>query len=353
MAGYRAVTIREVARLAQVSITTASDALAGRGRVSASTRDAVHAAARQLGYSVNHAARSLRSGRHNAIGVYLPQRVIGLDYYMHFVGEIVRVAHENGLTVALLAPQAHGDAVQAQVDGIVMIDPILGDLTVERMLAAGVPVVSGEPYLGGSRAPDVTIMSDHQSGLQSLLGHLQSRGAKAPAFIAPKEDSFWARTLRSTYLEYCGAAGIPARLREIPTDTANAAGTVAVAESLLTQSSPPDCLVAGPDGAALAALGAAQKLGLRVGDELLIAACVDSATLTLCNPPITGLDLDPRALARSCARELVNVLQGKAVEPVIPHPVTLRERASTRGREAGATTHARSMGSDSASRRPA
>lgn len=291
----------------------------------------MHAAARRMGYSVNSAARSLRSGRYNAIALYLPHRVIGLDYYMHFVGEAVDVAHTHRLAVTLLASQPKRNALQAQVDGAIIIDPILGDRTVEQLLAANYPVVSADTYLGSGPQPSVTIASDHEAALRGLLNHLEEHGARAPSFIAPMEDSLWARALRSAYLTYCAERGIPSRIREIPTNMANAADTRDVAKSLLVQSPPPDCLIGGPDGAAVAALGAAQELGLRVGGDFLLASCVDSAILSLCNPPITALDLDPRGLARSCVNALVSVLQGEQPDALVDHPTVLRERPSTRG----------------------
>ena len=90
------VTLVEVARVAGVSKTTASDALRNSGRVSERTRKLVTATADRLGYSPNASAQSLRRATTGAIGLHLPDILARSEYYMSFVfGVVGRAAEMN------------------------------------------------------------------------------------------------------------------------------------------------------------------------------------------------------------------------------------------------------------------
>src|SRR6266852_3153340 len=104
MTAGRRVTLRDVARAADVSIGTASQALNGGGRMRPATRTAIVDAAARLGYSANPAARHLRGGRIGAIGVYLPENSTGLDYYMNFAFGAVEAARAHKFAITLVTP---------------------------------------------------------------------------------------------------------------------------------------------------------------------------------------------------------------------------------------------------------
>ena len=67
--------LKQVAALAGVGYATASRALSGRGYVAAATKEKVHAAAKELGYTPNLLAKALREDRTNLVGVILPNLV--------------------------------------------------------------------------------------------------------------------------------------------------------------------------------------------------------------------------------------------------------------------------------------
>ncbi|RBD16920.1 LacI family transcriptional regulator, partial [Xanthomonas oryzae pv. oryzae] len=88
------VTIKDVAREAQVSVATVSRTMNGHQHVAESVRERVLQVARALNYIPHHAARSLSSRRTHTIGVVLP------DLHGEFFSELIRgidqVAHHQG-----------------------------------------------------------------------------------------------------------------------------------------------------------------------------------------------------------------------------------------------------------------
>lgn len=333
----RPVTIIDVARRAGVSKTTASDALSGTGRVSQATRARIAAAAAELGYVPNSAARYLRRGQVGAIGLYIPRQVMGLTFYMEFAFAAARRAQEYQIDLTLLAAGPHADeAVPLRVDGLVIIDPMPDDPVTTALLAAKIPVVT----VGGPRtptpAPVGVVRGDYAAITHRLLDHLREAGATRPAHIAPDTafQSEWAVLTRSAYEQWCRRHGITPHVRTVATDATP--DTVSqVVRDLFTDHPATDALVCAPDGTAICALNTLHSLGRRVGDDVLLAACVDNASLQLCDPPITAIDLNPRHYGTVSVDLLIDFLTGAEQPPLErPHPIDLLIRPSTsRGKD--------------------
>ena len=327
-----AVTLKDVARHAGVSRTTASLALSGGGRISQATRDRVRAAARDLRYEVHVGARNLRKERSGAVGLLLPRHTSSLAYYMEVAFGAVDAAQRGELSVTLVssrqAEQAPGSLL---VDGFLLVDPLADDPAVAALLEDRRPVVSGEDVPPELPAPAATVSSDHRRGTRLLLDHLAEQGAGRPALVAPGPSSSWGRALREAHRDWCRERGIEPGVAEVPF-AATADDMARATRELLGRADAPDALVAAPDGGALAAVTAAREMGRRPGEDLLVASCVDSTALRLSSPQITALDLHPRTLGAEGLRALLDVLENGAPSdpgPAARIPIDLRVRAST------------------------
>ncbi|MBE3010320.1 LacI family DNA-binding transcriptional regulator [Microbispora sp. NEAU-D428] len=336
----RSVTIVDVARHAGVSKTTASDALSGAGRVSARTRARIEEVAARLGYHPNTAARHLRNSRVGAVGLYLPRQVMGTGFYMEFAFGVAERARAAGLDLTLLGPDSSGiKAPRLRVDGLIILDPILDDPVVADLLGGGVPVVTVGYHRGSGPAPRGVLSADHVETTNLLLEHLGSRGSTMPGLIMPDGDFLtdWSLTLQETYERWCSAHGVEPATRGVAVD-ASPETLDAVVRDLMASRPDLDALVCAPDGSALRALGTLRSLGRRVGEELLLASCVASQSLEMCDPPITAVDLRPRAYGASAAELLAEILAADAAddEPITRvHPAELRIHASTGSEPAG------------------
>ncbi|MGV9310691.1 LacI family DNA-binding transcriptional regulator [Streptomyces sp. NPDC003691] len=332
----RTVTLLDVARAAGVSKSTASNALQGSGRIAETTRDHVREVAGRLGYRPNSAARRLRSASTGAVGLHLPQTATRLAYYMNLAFGAVARAQEEGFDVVLLAP-ATGDhgPLASRVDGLLVMDPEVGDTAVPALLDAGVPVVTGERYLGPVPAPSGAVVCDNSASLTAILGHLRDRGARRPALLAPADTSAWAAALHTTAADWGRTHGTPVTLRTVAF-AATPRETAAATLALLDADPDIDAVVCAPDGSAPGVLEAAAARGRRVGHDLLVASCVDGPAALGADPPVTAVDLRPAEYGRACADLLCDILAGRTPpDTVRSHDWTLETRASTLGRSPG------------------
>jgi DNA-binding LacI/PurR family transcriptional regulator len=317
------VTLVELARAAGVSKTTASDALRNSGRVSERTRQHVVSIANRLGYSPNPSARSLRRASTGAIGLHVPEILTRSEYYMSFVFGVVEEAARQDYDVTLITSRR---GTFPRVDGVVLGDPLEADAVVRGLMTSTVPVVTCERFTGDTE-PAGVVLSDHAAVLAELLDHLRLAGARRIALLASSAVTDWGATLQRAYGEWCHAAELPSLLRELPFG-APASAVRDMARALLDTDV--DALVCAPDGAAMAALPALRAAGRAIGEDLLLASCVDSSPLAHADPPVTAIDLRPREAGAACARLLFEILSGEAETGTVRRqPIGLVERAST------------------------
>jgi len=323
-------TIADVAREAAVSKTTASDALRGHGRVSGPTRQAVLEVAERLGYAPNRSARSLRTSVTDTIALHIPEFLTSAEYYMSFVFGVAEQAARAGQNVTLLSSGhlPHRGAVP-QVDGLVLCDPVAGDPVVQQLMNSGLPIVTAERYVGDQQ-PTGVIWSDHETSMTELLDHLYEAGTRRPAFIASDTTSDWATTLQRTHARWCAERGVPKLVRKAPFGSTPDVLQSAIRD-MLAETPEIDAIVCAADGAAAAVLPELRAAGRTVGRDLLLASCVDSSSMRTAEPPITAVDLRPRAMGAECARLLCEILSGETPRGTVRAlPIEMNVRNSTR-----------------------
>jgi DNA-binding LacI/PurR family transcriptional regulator len=181
-------TLADVARLAGVSVSTASIAFSGSGPISLSTRERVLAAAAELGYDgPDPRARSLRQGRSGVIGIVLESRLryafrdpvtsITLDGIAEGLG-----GESNGLL--LLTDTGAGDATieTAAVDAVVLLSCSRRfDRSIEVLRRRGIPVVSIE---GPPRPELVEITLDNREASTAAAEYLRGLGHERVGIVA-------------------------------------------------------------------------------------------------------------------------------------------------------------------------
>lgn len=323
------VRLVDVARRAGVGKTTASDALTGTGRVSAQTREAVLAAAAELGYRPNAAARHLRQSATGTIAVVLPEVSARSAYYMAFAfGVISRAAHSDLDVTVVTRPHGQQRPRELRADGVVIADPRRGDPVVEALIASPSPVVTGEHVLAGP-PPDGVVYSDHEAALRRLLDDLDGTGFRRPALIVAEDDTDWSASLARGFRGGCADRGLEPVVRhtsfEAPSHHVRAA-----TERLLADAPDVDAIIVGPDGGAVEVLSVLRRTGRDAGTEIAVASCVDYAALQFVDPPVTAIDLRPHAAGVTAAELLIDLLAGSAARGTErEHEVEVVARAST------------------------
>lgn len=309
----RRVTIVEIAQHVGLSKTTVSDALHGGGRVSPTTAARVAAAARELGYVTNRAARQLRGRSVGAFGIYIPPIARNFNFYMEFAFGAAHGSAEHDADLTLFARDADVGPRHFQVDGVLAVDPLPGDPMLERLVDAGIPMVTaGRPPAALADAVSAVIEAPHGELARLVLDQLHRSGCRRPAFVGSDRQfySSWADDVRQSYLDWCAAHSVDPNAHACPLDATTEQLAAAVQSALEVPGV--DALVCAPQGFAGRALTMLESRGIEVGPSFGLATLSSDPTTELGNTRITAVDLAPWTFGREAVNLLAAVMAGES-----------------------------------------
>ena len=197
-------TITTVARLANVSVASASRVLNGI-RTNPDTFARVTEAAEAVGYVPNAAARSLRSRRTGQIAFAMPD--VGNPVYTAMVGSIQEVARAEGLRLMLHSTGADPEDELAMVrdlkhrfvDGLILASLDVTEAHAEELATAAVPVVViGRPARGTKVD---TVRAHSRKGAADAVRHLRESGGSRIALVNGPEHTTPGSSRRLGYLD--------------------------------------------------------------------------------------------------------------------------------------------------------
>lgn len=333
-----AVSVRDVAAAAGVSVGTVSNVLNRPERVQPATVSRVQAAIEQLGFVRNDAARQLRAGRSRTVAMVV------LDVRNPFFTEVARGAEErashHGLALILAnsdekqtREDTHLDLVEEQRAFGLLITPVGENMPrLERLRDHGIPAVLVDRESRDARFPSVAV--DDVIGGRIAAQHLLGIGRRRIAYVGGP------LTLRQVSDRLAGAEAavstVPgAAIELVATDALTVAEGRQAGQRLLDRSPAdrPDAVFAAND---LVALGILQSLvmlgGARVPDDIAIIGYDDIDFSAAAVTPLSSIR-QPAALIGSTAIDLlVAIARGEAPadEHVVFQP-SLVARESTVG----------------------
>ena len=326
------VTIKDVARRANVSVATVSRALNGQENVAEAVRERVLSVAAQLRYTPHHAARSLSSRRTRTIGVVLP------DLHGEFFSELMRgidqVAREHGLHLLVSSyhghPEEQGAALRAmrgRVDGLLVMSPYVGnsDFLTDN-LAPSLPAVLINTHL--PQAGFGVLNIDNYGGARTMVRHLRDRGCRRIAFIAGPDNNFDAHERLRGYRDALTQAALPEVTPWVLAGDFDEASGHRAGQELLRAAQPPDAVFAANDMMALGCLFAFNQAGVRVPDDVALAGFDDIPLARYVHPPLTTIRVDIATLGGRALSELLERSRGgteRAPQPALQPELIVRE----------------------------
>ena len=331
--GGRAATLSDVARLAGVSLATASKAINGRDQVAPATRKRVIAAAEELSFTPNELARSLIAGRTGTVGL------LTSDLEGRFVIPILMGAEDafGAGQVNVFLCDARGDAIREQhhlrallnrrVDGIIVV----GRQTDPRpSLGHDIPVPVVYAYAPSDDPTDVSVTPDNVAGGRLAVEHLIATGRRRIAHISGDPTYAAAQDRAVGVREALDDAGLELVGDVLFSEWSEHWGRDASA-LLLSQHPDIDGIFCASDQIARGALDTLRDLGKRVPEDIAVIGYDNWEVLaTNSRPELTSIDANLQQLGRAAAMRIFEAIDGEAPDAVVDHlPVRLVIRGST------------------------
>jgi LacI family transcriptional regulator len=335
--GRRKVTLREVAELAGVHVSTASRALdsSGPSRIGAETAEKVRSAAAELGYSRDLLASGLKRGQTKSVGVVIANhdnpynvgvirgatRVLEADEFVPLVAETA----ESEERFERLLRHLVGRRVDAVITSAVHVDA--GEMLAR--LLDDVPVVLAGRGLPGS--DHNAVLHDDVSGAAFAAEHLLSLGHRRIAQLAgPADIDVFARRAEGFSAAIGAGGGREVRLVGPKSVTPTFEEGRRLMRVLLDSRIRPTGVFAPSDVMAVGALDAMATVGLRCPEDVSIVGYNDVPMARFVSPPLTTIEMPSEELGAEAARMALRAIEN----PDAPHrtvvlPARLVVRSST------------------------
>ena len=325
-------TISDVARLAGVSIGTASMALNGSVRCSAVTAERVRAAAETLNYLPNHAAKSLRRQVSETVALVIPD--IGNPVYVMMAKAVQEVVKAHGYHLTLIStdsvPQEELHAVQQlarrSVDGLILCALRVTPELVGRLEAAPGPVCVIGRVSPDARVDNVRV--DSRQGVALGIAHLVAQGRRTIGFINGPGDTVPASARAAGFREALHAHGLPVDPDLMVQAEFSVAGGHEGVGQLWASRRDLDGLFCANDVMAIGAMRALKERGVQVPDDVAVVGMDDIPEGLLCTPSLTSVSLQAAVRARTAAEMLFGALAGPG--PAAARRVVVEPRLVTR-----------------------
>lgn len=323
--GKRA-TIRDVANLASVSISTVSHVFSGSRPISEKTKERVRQAALELNYQADPSARSLRSSKAGIIGFILrPKDAIlgtlrGTETFQALLSSIATHALQHGRGLIHVPDVLDRSATNVAMDACIVAHPYYDDAVIAELRSRGTPVVMIDADPVHEDIPWV-VNIEFESSVRALLDAMYVRGRKRITFISGTESNSWNRISTQTYFEWCQARGFEPDHFAIYEGT-GIGGAIDLARQILSRPLPPDAVITGPSTFARGVLNVALKRDIPVPENLSLAALTDSELTRSCTPPVTSLALPMERAGDEAVKLAISLADGGTppTEPVVVHP---------------------------------
>jgi LacI family transcriptional regulator len=331
------VTIRDVARVAQVHPGTVSRALNEETRmlVNQDTAERVLRAAEQLGYRPNRIARGLKTNRSYTVGVLIPD--ITNPLFPPILRGIEDRLDEAGYTSVVVntdndpeRERSHLEAMRTRrVDGFISATARLDRELLAEVGAGGAPLVLVNRSLEDGSVPAVTV--DDRRGIRLAVDHIAALGHRRIGHVAGPQNLSTGHRRHLGFVEAMRAVGLDAPLEHVRYCQwfIEEEGARVCAE-LLDSTDGLTAIVAANDLLALGCYDALGERGLNCPQDISVVGFNDMPFVDRLGPPLTTVRVPQREIGTVAAELLLEQLGDESVpaREILLEP-TLIVRGST------------------------
>ncbi|WP_338722702.1 LacI family DNA-binding transcriptional regulator [Devosia sp. XK-2] len=302
--------IRDVAKLAQVSVSTVSLAFSNPSRVSAGTLEKIRAAATAVGYVADPLAQSLARGRSRMIGFVVGN--VGNPFFGDIRRELENYALEHDHFVLVTDSSGKTERERAllehliglKVAGLALAPSSFGQDYVDFIQSIKVPMVCFDQKVAGIERDFVG--SDNYLAGAMLTEHLLQLGHRKIAFIAGPKHMHTASERHRGFVETMASAGVEVNPNFVVDGQFTRTAGYEAAMRLLIQPERPTAILGANNAVALAALQALQELGFSCPDDISLAMIDNVQWSSVITPRITMVVQDTLQLGNTIARRLLH-----------------------------------------------
>jgi len=334
-------SIKDVARIAGVSIATVSRCINDPERVKEKTRHRVQAAILQTGFSPNTLAQSFRRGKTHVIMVVLPS--VGDPFFTRVMSGIRKVASTKGYSLlisetqfnTMTADEIGAMIVSRQADGIALLASLspFGTDVLSARSQRTLPVVIGCETVSTELAGIPGVHIDNCAAAMEATNYLLAKGHRKIAFIYGQKESLLTTDREQGYRAAMREANIPIEDGWVAEGKLTIDGAIRATRGLLGHHHRPTAIFCANDEMAMACIHAIKSAGLGVPKDVSVIGFDDIRYAPICDPPLTTVyqpaeEIGERVMYR-LLDEIEQVKSGKGRAEIVSHQLIIRQSVAS------------------------
>ncbi|MBR6088513.1 MAG: LacI family DNA-binding transcriptional regulator [Anaerolineaceae bacterium] len=313
------VTIKDVAKVANVSFTTVSRALSGNPEISRETRDRILKICDEMGYTTNYIARSMIKKKTELIGLILPS--IDNPFMSELAYHVEVTARRFGYNMILC--NSHPDLAQElkamqlmvghQVDGVLIIPRKPGSFENLLRYTSLVPSVFLSENLRDRNGSYISVDNFH--GTKMGTEYLYRLGHRNILYFGCREGSTTHQLRADGYTEACRQLGIPSRIIYFDSESSSIELGYARAKEILSKDRDFSAVFASTDSNAIGLMQAAKESGIRIPEDISLLGFDNIRIASLPQIDLTTIAQPKEEMAVRAVKMLIRKIEGGSTSP--------------------------------------
>ncbi|MED1739395.1 LacI family DNA-binding transcriptional regulator [Bacillus swezeyi] len=311
------VTIKDIARLANVSHTTVSRALNNSPLIKEKTKRKILDIAAEMNYKPNFNAKSLVAQKSFTIGLFLTSLTDGTSssFFADVLRGVNKVIDENYNMFVRGIDDYHdlSSIHRNRYDGIILISQSERDQAfLDHVLKQGIPVVVLNRKIQGQSV--INILANENEGAYLAASHFIENGHNRMAMVQGKEGFKSSQERKAGFLHALRAHGLPVQSEYLIRGDYTMKSGYSAVEALLRLKNPPTALFCANDDMAIGAMNALYANGKRCPDDMSIIGFDDIGFSAYTTPSLTTIKKPTEKISVLGAESLLSLIENPLAE---------------------------------------
>lgn len=323
------LTIDDIARELQISKTTVSRAISGKGRIGQETRDKVLRYIKENNYKPSAIARGLAQSKTFNISLVMPgdSSLVDLPFYHGFLWGVSNMATKSDYDV-IISMVSEKDITQLvrlienhKVDGVILGRTLEDDIAEKYLKEKGVPFVTA----GSSLDPTVIqVDNDHRSACRELTSVLFSKHITKVALIGSDMKTIVSKNRLEGFKDACMEYQVPIEEDLIYLDRDNESKIEAAVEDILKKNV--ECIICMDDYICGCVLAKLERENVKIPEDIKVASFYDSILLENSKAVNVSLKFNVAEMATACCNTLLSCIdkQDVPIKTLLGYEVVIR-----------------------------